>query len=65
MSSHYNIPVFNDTQDFESETCEYDGKLYPSGFIKKGEFIPSLDRYQRVFVGNLKEYLETIKNIAV
>lgn len=61
MNNHYDI----ESNDKQEETCEYDGLLYPSGFIKKGEFIPSLDRYQRVFVGNIKEYKETLKTIAI
>lgn len=58
-------PTCNKEEPIELELCEFTLKEYAWFDIVNGVWLPIHDRYQRVNKHNLKEYLQTIKNIAV
>jgi len=64
MNPHYDLPP-EECPVLDTAPCAFDGLEYPSCFMVKGEFNPSLDRYDKVYSGNLNKYKQLLKSIAL
>jgi hypothetical protein len=63
-TNSYDPTIGTDTE-IETETCAFDGLSYPWFTMVRGYFNESLDRYDKVYSGNLKEYKQLLETIAI